>query len=117
MPQLITFEKLATDYRDAHGSSWSEKWRKGWQRKLELYAFPIIGKLSADQIDTKHLIKALQPIWSSKTWTTDEVRGQSNKYSKPQDRVRSRLAGAVIWKTYSAAMRRRKLANASVIRP
>ena len=29
----ITFETLANDYRDAHGSSWSEKWRKGWLRK------------------------------------------------------------------------------------
>jgi len=76
LAQLITFEKLATDYRDAHGSSWSEKWRKGWLRKLELYAFPTIGKLSADQIETKHLIKALQPLWSTKTRTADEVRGQ-----------------------------------------
>ena len=74
--QLITFEKLASDYRGAHGSSWSEKWRKGWMRKLELYAFPTIGKLSADQIETKHLIKVLQPIWSTKTRTADEVRGQ-----------------------------------------
>lgn len=76
LAQLITFEKLATDYRDAHGSSWSEKWRKGWLRKLELYAFPNIGKLSADQVETKHLIKALQPLWATKTRTADEVRGQ-----------------------------------------
>lgn len=74
--QQITFEKLATDYRDAHGSSWSEKWRKGWLRKLELYAFSTIGKLSADQVETKHLIKVLQPLWSTKTRTADEVRGQ-----------------------------------------
>ncbi|WLI06060.1 integrase arm-type DNA-binding domain-containing protein [Pseudomonas sp. FP597] len=76
LAQLITFEKLATDYQDAHGSSWSEKWRKGWLRKLELYAFPTIGKLSADQVETKHLIKALQPLWATKTRTADEVRGQ-----------------------------------------
>lgn len=76
LAQLITFEKLAADYRDAHGSSWSEKWRKGWLRKLELYAFPTIGRLSADQVETKHLIKVLQPLWSSKTRTADEVRGQ-----------------------------------------
>lgn len=76
LAQLIPFEKLANDYRDAHGSSWSEKWRKGWLRKLELYAFPTLGKLSADQIETKHLIKVLQPLWSTKTRTADEVRGQ-----------------------------------------
>jgi len=72
----ITFETLANDYRDAHGSSWSEKWRKGWLRKLELYAFPYLGKLSAEKIDTKLVLKTLQPIWSTKTRTADEVRGQ-----------------------------------------
>lgn len=72
----ITFETLANDYRDAHGSSWSEKWRKGWLRKLELYAFPHLGKLPADEIETKQVLKTLQPIWSTKTRTADEVRGQ-----------------------------------------
>ena len=76
LAHLITFEKLASDYRDAHGSSWSEKWRKGWMSKIEIYDFQIVWKLSADQIETKHLIKALQPLWSSKTRTADEVRGQ-----------------------------------------
>jgi integrase len=74
--RLITFEQLANDYRDAHGTSWSEKWRKGWLRKLELYAFPYLGKLSADQIETKQVLKVLQPFWSTKTRTADEVRGQ-----------------------------------------
>lgn len=32
-------------------TDWSEKWRKGWLRKLELYAFPTIGKLSAQTFD------------------------------------------------------------------
>ncbi|MCF5088375.1 DUF4102 domain-containing protein, partial [Pseudomonas gessardii] len=34
-----TFEMVAVEYRDAHGEGWSSKWRKGWLRKLELYAF------------------------------------------------------------------------------
>lgn len=72
----ITFKTLAHDYRDAHGACWSEKWRKGWLRKLELYAFPFLGKLSADEIDTKQILKILQPIWATKTRTADEVRGQ-----------------------------------------
>ncbi|HEN8705577.1 TPA: integrase arm-type DNA-binding domain-containing protein [Pseudomonas putida] len=72
----VTFHTLAIDYRDAHGSSWSEKWRKGWLRKLELYAFPSLAKLSADEIETKQVLKALQPIWATKTRTADEVRGQ-----------------------------------------
>ena len=72
----VTFESLATEYRNAHGSAWSEKWRKGWLRKLELYAFPYIGKLSAAEIQTEQVLKVLRPIWATKTRTADEVRGQ-----------------------------------------
>jgi integrase len=72
----MTFESLATEYRNAHGSAWSEKWRKGWLRKLELYAFPVIGKLPAAEIQTEQVLKVLRPIWATKTRTADEVRGQ-----------------------------------------
>ena len=72
----LKFETLATEYRDAHGAAWSEKWRKGWLRKLELYAFNHIGKLSAEDIGTPEVLKVLQPIWATKTRTADEVRGQ-----------------------------------------
>jgi len=72
----IPFATLATEYQLAHGGGWSEKWRKGWLRKLELYAFPVIGKMSADEIQTEHVLKVLQPIWATKTRTADEVRGQ-----------------------------------------
>lgn len=71
-----SFEDLSRDYQLAHGAGWSEKWRKGWLRKLELYAFPIIGKLSADAIQTEHVLDVLRPIWVTKTRTADEVRGQ-----------------------------------------
>ncbi len=71
-----TFEDLAHEYLQAHGGSWSEKWRKGWLRKLELYAYPTMGKLSADIIETEHVLTVLQPIWATKTRTADEVRGQ-----------------------------------------
>src|SRR5690606_4818831 len=49
---------------------------KGWLRKLELYAFPAIGKKSAGDIETEDVLRVLQPIWGSKTRTADEVRGQ-----------------------------------------
>jgi integrase len=72
----VTFEQIATDYLEAHGRSWSANWYRGWLRKLELYAFPIIGNLSAGEIETAHILKVLQPIWTTKTRTADEVRGQ-----------------------------------------
>lgn len=72
----VTFETLANEYLDAHGGGWSEKWRKGWLRKLELYAFPVIGKLPTSDIQTEHVLRVLRQIWATKTRTADEVRGQ-----------------------------------------
>ena len=72
----LKFETLAKEYCEAHGGTWSDKWRKGWLRKLELYAFDHIGKLSAEEIGTPQVLKVLQPIWSTKTRTADELRGQ-----------------------------------------
>lgn len=72
----VTFADLAGEYLAAHGANWSEKWRKGWLRKLELYAFPVIGSLPVSDIQTEHVLKALRLIWSDKTRTADEVRGQ-----------------------------------------
>ncbi|MFC0667976.1 tyrosine-type recombinase/integrase [Azotobacter chroococcum] len=72
----VTFDALATEYWEAHGSSWSEKWRAGWLRKLELYAFPVIGRMPTSDIETEHVLRVLRPIWTEKTRTADEVRGQ-----------------------------------------
>ena len=71
-----TFAMLAGEYLEAHGSGWSDGWRKDWSRKLKLYALDHIGKLPASDIGTEHVLKVLRPIWSTKTRTADEVRSQ-----------------------------------------
>ncbi|PMV20771.1 MULTISPECIES: tyrosine-type recombinase/integrase [unclassified Pseudomonas] len=72
----VFFEQMANEYAEAHGPGWSDKWRRGWLRKLELYAFDILGKLPVGEIETDHVVRVLQPIWLTKTRTADEVRGQ-----------------------------------------
>lgn len=72
----VTFKAASEMYRERHGSAWSEKWNRGWWRKLELYAFPVIGDMAVAEVDTAVVLKILTPIWISKTRTADEVRGQ-----------------------------------------
>lgn len=71
-----SFKSLALEYHQAHSGKHSEKWRKGWVRKMEKYAFPFIGDLYTESIDVEHLQRLLIPIWSEKNRTADEVRGQ-----------------------------------------
>lgn len=74
--KCVTFLAAAEIYRERMGSTWSEKWYRGWWRKLELYAFPMVGDVPVADIDTDLVLKILTPIWASKTRTADEVRGQ-----------------------------------------
>lgn len=70
----VTFETLTSEYIAAHGAAWSEQWLQGWRSKMERYVFPRLGKLSAADIQTEHVLKVLQPIWAEKPRTADEVR-------------------------------------------
>lgn len=72
----LKFGTFATEYYDTHGAAWFEKGRRGWLRKLELYAFDHIGRPPAESIGTPEVLKVLQPTWATKTRTADEVRGQ-----------------------------------------
>nr|WP_313403990.1 integrase arm-type DNA-binding domain-containing protein [Pseudomonas sp.] len=74
LARRVTFEKLTIDYIAAHGAQWSTEWLKGWRSKMERYAFPVLGKMAATDIQTEHVLKVLQPIWADKTRTADEVR-------------------------------------------
>ncbi|SFJ07956.1 Integrase [Pseudomonas guineae] len=74
LARSVNFEKLTADYIAAHGGHWSAQWLQGWRSKMERYVFPLLGKLAAADIQTEHVLKVLQPIWSDKTRTADEVR-------------------------------------------
>lgn len=74
LARRVTFEKLTADYITAHGAQWSAQWLQGWRSKMERYAFPVLGKMAATDIQTEHILKVLQPIWAEKTRTADEVR-------------------------------------------
>ena len=71
-----TFEHLAREYFEAHSGDWSDSWRKGWIRKLEIYVFGRIGKLLVQDVSTDEVLAILRPIWMTKSRTADEVRSQ-----------------------------------------
>ena len=72
-----TFEQAAGEYIKIHADSWSnDKHRKQWERTLTAYAFPVVGKLSLRHIRQEHILKILEPIWTTKTETATRVRGR-----------------------------------------
>ncbi len=76
----MTFEQCAEGYIEANRSGWKNaKHADQWRSTLLTYAYPIIGALPVDAIETVHVMQILQPIWNSKTETASRVRGVYRK--------------------------------------
>ncbi|OHB28143.1 MAG: integrase [Phenylobacterium sp. RIFCSPHIGHO2_01_FULL_69_31] len=74
---VLTFRQAALDYIAAHEASWKNpKHRQQWRSTLEEFAFPTLGKLSVQDIETSHLLTVLRPIWAEKTETASRLRGR-----------------------------------------
>lgn len=72
-----TFSSVAEQYIARHEKSWKNaKHGAQWTATLKAYADPVIGDLFVRDITTAHLVKVLEPIWSSKTETATRVRGR-----------------------------------------
>lgn len=75
--EVITFDDVAEEYMKAQEPSWTNaKHVEQWHRTLEMYVYPVIGKLAPADITTEHVLKILQPIWNTKKETASRVRNR-----------------------------------------
>lgn len=75
--KAMTFKKCAEAYIDAHKAGWRNgKHADQWTNTLTAYAYPTIGELFVNAVDTGLVMKVLEPIWSTKTETASRVRGR-----------------------------------------
>lgn len=73
----ITFKECASTYIESHKSGWKNlKHQSQWTNTLQTYAYPIIGDLSVQDVDTDLVMKVLEPIWYTKTETASRVRSR-----------------------------------------
>jgi len=73
----ITFRDFAITCVADKQSEWSsDKHAAQWTYSLEKFAFPVIGEMALDEIDTDDILKILTPIWKSKTETASRLRGR-----------------------------------------
>lgn len=95
-----TFKTVAERYLAAHEHSWrNEKHRAQWRSTLEQYAYPLLGPMPVDTIETEHVVKVLgatpvdtidkietkhglgvpESLWRAKPETASRVRGRIEK--------------------------------------
>lgn len=73
----MTFDQCAAKYVEAHRAGWrNAKHADQWTNTLNTYASPAFGKLPVAAVDTGLVMRALQPIWTTKPETASRVRGR-----------------------------------------
>ncbi len=73
----ITFDQCAQAYITAHRDGWrNAKHAAQWESTLKLHAHPIIGKLPVNEVELRHVLMVLEPIWRSRTETASRLRGR-----------------------------------------
>lgn len=73
----MPFTDAAAAYIAAHESGWKNaKHGAQWRTTLETYAFPIIGNIAVADIETAHIMRVLEVIWTTKTETASRLRGR-----------------------------------------
>jgi len=82
----VHFAFCAERYIEAKRHEWKNaKHAQQWANTLEQYAYPVIGEMPVKCIETAHILRILEPIWTTKTETAS--------------RVRSRLENVLDWAT------------------
>ncbi|MFG1294074.1 tyrosine-type recombinase/integrase [Xanthobacter versatilis] len=72
---IPTFAEAAEKVHGEHAPAWkNEKHAAQWLTTLKTYAYPEIGELPINAIDTPMLLKVLSPIWLSKPETARRLR-------------------------------------------
>jgi integrase len=75
-----TFDACATSFIRAHRPTWkSAKHAEQWSNTIATYASPIVGALPVQDIDTGHIVRVLEPIWTTKHETAGRLRGRIEK--------------------------------------
>jgi len=75
--RAITFRQCAEAYVAAHKTGWrNPKHADQWESTLSAYAYPFLGALPVQQVDVALVMKAVEPIWKTKTETASRVRGR-----------------------------------------
>jgi len=73
----MTFAQAVEHYLTAKLAEFrNEKHTRQWREKLDTYAGDVLGPLLLPNIETRHVLRVLQPIWPEKTESASRLRGR-----------------------------------------
>lgn len=75
--KAVTFKQCGDAYVASHRAGWrNDKHAAQWGSTLATYAYPVIGSLPVQGVDTGLVLKVVEPLWKSKPETASRLRGR-----------------------------------------
>jgi integrase len=75
--KAMTFAECADAYIEAHRAGWrNAKHGAQWAATIAAYVDPIFGPLPVQAVDVGLVMRAIEPIWTTKPETASRVRGR-----------------------------------------
>ncbi|MBF0383833.1 MAG: integrase arm-type DNA-binding domain-containing protein [Magnetococcales bacterium] len=75
--KAISFAECAASYIETHRTGWKNaKHAKQWGSTLSTYVYPVFGDLPVAEINVGLVMRAIEPIWTTKPETASRVRGR-----------------------------------------
>jgi integrase len=75
--KAMTFQACAENYIRAHRAGWRNPQHAAqWPATLAAYVYPVFGAVPVQMVDVGLVMRAVEPIWSTKPETAGRVRGR-----------------------------------------
>ena len=74
--RAITFATAADHYFTAHQAGWSRTYATDERAAVTNYAIPVMGAVPVADVGTADVLRALEPIWRTKTTTASALRAR-----------------------------------------
>jgi hypothetical protein len=75
--KAMSFDQCAAAFIKTHAAGWkSAVHHLQWETTLATYVSPVFGSLPVQSVDVSLVMKALEPIWTTKPETAARVRGR-----------------------------------------
>ncbi len=99
-PASEKFRDFALNYITTMRPKWrNQKHGDQWVATITHFAFPVIGNMTLEKIETQHIMEILTPIWQTKTETAVRLRGRIERILSAAITRKLRPAGnPAIWK-------------------
>jgi integrase len=75
--KAMTFRQCAEAFIAIHESTWKNaKHRYQWRNTMKFNAYPRLGEMIVNDIETEHVLTVLEPMWLKTPETASRVRGR-----------------------------------------